>query len=219
MHVPQLIFVQLSAAAESCPFCCFSGGLVPLYLCGRGGLTLLDEWRLLSVHSKLTTSSGCHAAQPLCVPCMSDLFDKTQRLRLKRQWRCSQNPAPALWQTHSQNRCRISDSISRLSAALSAPAAHREVLCPDNTTLPHSLLSAHLVLLLMTPLAGVGLAFTVIMLQYQEGSVTSLEHTDPADRAAPRYSSKLKCRSGGALTVVETVALFTVDVFVFDFFF
>lgn len=102
----------VSAAAESYPFWCFSGGLVPLHLCGRGGLTLLDEWRLLSIQSKLTTSSGCHAAQPLCVPCKSDLFDKTQRHALKRQWQCSQNPSPALWQTHSQNRCRISDSRS-----------------------------------------------------------------------------------------------------------
>lgn len=75
----------------------------------------------------------------------------------------------------SNHRFQERHAISRISAALSAPAARWEVhvLCPDN---PPPSLPAHLVLLLMTPLAGVRLAFTVIMFQYQEGSVTQLEH-------------------------------------------
>lgn len=72
---------------------------------------------------------------------------------------------------------------------LSAPAALWEVhvLCPDN---PPSSLPAHLVLLLMTPLAGVRLALTVIMFQYQEGSVTQLEHRSRWQRT-PRYSYQI----------------------------
>lgn len=65
----------------------------------------------------------------------------------------------------SNHRFQERHAISRLSAALSAPAAHREVhvLFPDN---PPPSLPTHLVLLLMALLAGVRLAFTVIMFRY-----------------------------------------------------
>ncbi|KAF1383614.1 hypothetical protein PFLUV_G00133700 [Perca fluviatilis] len=84
-------------------------------------------------------------------------------------------PANSHTEQMSNHRFQECHAISRLSAALSAHAAHWEVhvLYPDNSP---SSLPAHLVLLLMTPLAGARLAFTVIMFQYQEGSGTQLEH-------------------------------------------
>lgn len=67
---------------------------------------------LNDIYSKLTTSTELHAAHSLSAPCKSDLFDKTQRLGLKRKRQCPQKPSLALWRTLTRSRCQITDSRS-----------------------------------------------------------------------------------------------------------
>lgn len=194
-------------------------------------------WRRRTDFAGWTTSiqsrpppAGDHAARPLSAspPRPSDLFDKTQRLGLKRGGGSDLPPqkkpfTAACWQTHteqmSNNTFRDSDFLIWLLRGPVCPlwptgkSSAQITPPPLFPNLPPPLF----VLLLMTPSAGVTLAFTVIMLESWKGSASRLEHEDPADSAGLRYSSKSESRRWEALSAAGPVALLAFDPFVFKF--
>lgn len=134
------------SAAESRPFCCAAGGLVSLHLRGGGRLTSPAEQRPYKADH---LQRGDRAARPLSAPPsaprVSDLFDKTQRLGLRRVREPFLLPADRLTTpsgcqiTHS-GTIRDSDFHIWLlrGPVCPPPAAHWEELCPDNPPPLHS---------------------------------------------------------------------------------
>lgn len=142
-----LIVEQLCATAELHLLCCFTGGLVSLYLRGRGGLTAPGEPRLFSIYSvsiqswpplvgsRLLSCSLCPARQTSLI--------KSRDVDSRGSSSPFQNRSLTLWQTHTRSWCQITVFRNVMpylaSLQLRLPlGAYWDVLCPDKPSIPPS---------------------------------------------------------------------------------
>lgn len=204
-YISSLICVWLSV--RLCFFASQVGWFPSTYVEEEDWVCWLNDVHSASTQSWPTPVSAMLLCHSLCPASQMSLI-KIQRLWFKRKAQCPQKPSPVLWQTLTQSRCQITDSRSvtpylpSLRPCLPPRPTGKYMCCSQITLLlPYLLTLSYYWWLhwLVWDLPSLSSCFDTRKAQSPNWN------TDPADSAAPKYATTLKCRSWGALTAVGTL--------------